>query len=138
MYEQLIKQGIDLWESLAVTLNNIIEEQGEITINDERIWDGFLHAWDNEDWIKALVAVDMLYEQHPEYFKSFHEDAFQTARKLIIGSGGTERILDRKRNKVHAWKMIMTMRELWNAVNEVYLPNNKSSRKVNKFHEVFE
>lgn len=135
----VLEQGINNWQAVAETLNSIILARGHIDINNEEIWQGILHKWSNEDWVYAITAVAKFYEQHPEYFKSFHRDAYSNAistlRKYLDVH---ERVMDKRVNKKTAWKMIMTMRELWNAVNEINLPNDYNSKKRNEFKELFD
>ena len=134
-----IEHGLDLWQEVAETLNSIIEQHGHIDINNEQIWGTILHKWDNEQWVYAITAVAKFYEQHPEYFKSFHRDAYSgalsTLKKYIDVH---DRVLDKRIHKKVAWKMIMTMRELWNAANDIYLPNDYNSKKLNEFNSLFE
>lgn len=131
--------GLDRWQEVAETLNIIIEKHGHIDINNELIWQGILHKWENEEWAYAITAVALFYEQHPEYFKNFHKDAYvialSTLKKYIDQH---DRVMDKRINKKTAWKMIMTMRELWNAANDIYLPNDYNSKKLNEFKELFD
>jgi hypothetical protein len=139
MTDKTLQQGIELWRGLSESLNAIIEDSGEIDINNELIWKGYLHSWDNQDWTKALLAIEALFEEHPEFFRGNNEDAFLTAKEILIKNNNKiDRILDRKANKRHAWRMIMTMRELWNAANDIFLPNSKDSIKRNHYSDIFE
>ena len=133
-----LDQGLDRWEEVAITLNNIVKQQGEIAINNRDIWDGLLHRWENEDWEQALTAVATLMEQHPKIFKKYHRDAFQeAARTLVKHMDSTDRVLDKKLYKKTAWKMIMSMRELWNQA-QTYTPEKKEERKLPEFNSMFE
>lgn len=143
MIDTKLEQGIKLWQELAESLNSIIEETGKIEINNDIIWKEFLHSWNNEEWILALIAIETLFESHPQFFKGNHEDAFITAKEILIkNNNSVERIMDRKNKKVsnkkHAWKMIMTMREVWNNANGIYLPNEDASKKKSVFPNLFE
>lgn len=110
-----LEHGLDLWQEMAELQNQIIERDGKIEKNDPRLWQGYLHKWDNTEWILVLEAVLQLKQQHPELFKNFHEDALNQAIKaLLAGEEESDRVLDKKANKAKAWKMIMTMREVWN------------------------
>lgn len=134
-----LEHGLDLWQEVAETLNKIIEQHGHIDINNELIWQGILHRWDNEQWVYAVAAVAKFYEQHPEFFKTFHRDAYMdalsTLRKYVDVH---DRVLDKRVHKKVAWKMIMTMRELWNAASGIYLPNDYNSRKLNEYSNLFD
>lgn len=134
-----LEQGIELWGSVAETLNTIIKRDGKIDINDREIWDNILHSWQNEDWELAIVAVATLYNEYPNYFKKFHIDALKEAgRTLLKHKDTTERVLDKRMYKALEWKMIMTMRELWNACRDEYIPNDNSARKLNEFRKLFD
>lgn len=127
-----LQSGLERWQDIAEALNTIIREEGEITINDPRIWQGYLHSWNNEDWLLVLNAVEGLLEQHPELFKSYHEDAFISARDVLTKHFNThDRVLDKKPYKRHAWKMIMTLREIWNRCHDRYIPNGTATRTTN-------
>lgn len=131
--------GLDRWQSVATTLNQIIEAEGAIDINNPAIWSGILHKWDNQDWELALIAVGRLLEKHPQMFKDYHKDAFITAANTLVKYNQVhDRVLDKRIHKKIAWKMIMTMREVWNQCGGIYLPNENSSRKRNEFLSLFE
>lgn len=110
-----LEHGLDLWQEMAELQNQIMERDGSIEKNDPRLWQGYLHKWDNTEWILVLEAMLQLKQQHPELFKAFHEAALTDAIKaLLAGEEESDRVLDKKANKAKAWKMIMTMREVWN------------------------
>lgn len=133
-----LEQGLDRWEEIATTLNSIIKREGEIDINNEIIWKGFLHRWENQDWELALTAVATLMEEHPGLFRKYHIDAFRDAAgTLVKHMDTTDRVLDKRMFKKTAWKMIMTMREVWNNAQGNYVPNDKSARKLNEFNSLF-
>jgi hypothetical protein len=123
MADKEIERGLILWQEIAEQLNTIVEDEGTIEKDDARIWQNYLHKWGNHDWIRVLLVMEQLNERNPEFFKSYHEDAYVTAREILIKQAhNTERVMDRKPNKRFAWKMIMTMREVWNAANGIKLP----------------
>lgn len=116
-----VNAGLDRWQLIADTLNKINDEPEGISINDQRIWSGILHTWTNEDWALVLHSVELLMEQHPEFFKSYHEDAFISARDILTKHYQThDRVLDKKPYKRYAWKMLMALREVWNAARREY------------------
>jgi hypothetical protein len=130
MADKNIEKGLVLWQEIAEQLNNIVEEDGTIEKDDARIWQNYLHKWGNVDWVRVLLVIEQLNEHHPEFFKSFHEDAYITAREILVKQApSTERVMDRKANKRYAWKMIMTMREVWNAANGINLPFGTVSKR---------
>lgn len=121
---ELMTAGLDRWEVAAKMLNNIILEQGFIDINDTRIWKGILNSWENEDWEYVLTTVAYLLQEHPEFFQNQHVDAFNTAASTLLKyNTELDRVLDKRVHRKIAWKMFMTLRELWNKCNNIYLPN---------------
>ena len=109
-----LESGVDLWAEIAHVQNTIIQEDGKIDKDDQRIWGPYLHKWQNEDWRLMLQAVVELYDQHPEMFESYHIPKVLAA--VIVLKEHTEhtRILDTKEHKKTAWAMIMLLREVWN------------------------
>jgi hypothetical protein len=92
-----------------------MKEQGAITKDDPRMWGDYLHKWDNEEWRMVLEAVGELLTAHPTVFKRFQRDAFVKAvQTLLKYEHSHDRCLDTKLHKHTAWKMAMTLRELWN------------------------
>jgi hypothetical protein len=123
--------GIDLWASVTKTLNDIILEEREISIDDRRIWNGYLHRWTNEDWEAILTAVYQLYQEHPEFFKPFHKEGIEAAiLTLLNNEHQSHRVLDQKAHKKTAWKLIMSLREIWNSANDIFLPNQPSMKSI--------
>lgn len=105
---------LDLWESVAKTLNLIKQEPEGITINDSRIWNGYLHRWHNSHWERIITLSLRLYKQHPEVFTDNHVDALENARLTFIKNMDIPRCMDKKETKKIAWRWLMSMREIWN------------------------
>jgi hypothetical protein len=122
------------WQSIAEFLNKWIASNGQIQINNHELWQEYLHRWDNEDWQAIIEAMGELYQRNPEYFQDFHKQAMARAASVLI-SADRARVLDTKAHKKTAWKMIMTMREVWNNVNDIDLPNENI--RVNRFSKLF-
>ena len=125
-----LESGVELWDNIATQLNDIIKEDGELHIDDKRIWDQYLHRWHNEDWMLLVQAAYKLYEQHPDLFKPFHKTALEDAIIALTMSKGNTRVLDTKKNKGTEWKMIMMLREVWNAAQGVYIANQPQKSNV--------
>ena len=142
MANERLEHGLDLWQEMAELQNTIIARDGNVKKDDPRIWQGYLHKWNNTEWILILEAALLLKQQHPELFKSFHVDALNEAIKaLLAGEEDSDRVLDKKAHKAKAWKMIMTMREVWNnAANAEALVPVKASRltAASQFSGLFE
>jgi len=110
-----LEQGVDVWAEIAELQNTIIKQDGKIHKDDARIWGPYLHTWLNEDWMLLVQAAYKLFEQHPDLFKPFHKAALEDAIIALGNSKGNTRVLDTKKNKGIEWKMIMMLREVWNA-----------------------
>jgi len=131
-----INKGIDKWQALVNTLNDIIKAEGRIDINNPRIWEGYLHQYKNKDWEEMLEAFGELLIEHPEFFESFHKKNFKTtAEALLDNPNNHKRILDTKPNKRKAWAMIMSMREVWNNATGKNIPNG--GPKLNNYNQIF-
>lgn len=119
-----LEQGVNNWYEIAQCLNQEIQNTGPIAIDNRRIWDGFLHRWDNTDWAHMLIAFDQLQDQYPNLIKPFHRTAFEEAKAVYLEHCDVHpRCLDTKQTKKHAWRMIMSLREVWNAANNINIPN---------------
>jgi len=138
-----LNKGIELWQEISETLNDEIVKGGEIQINNSRIWKGYLHCWNNSDWVCLMEAMITLYDAHPEFFKHTDVETMKdTAKVLAKGiEQGKSRVMDQHHkinsNKAKAWRTIMTAREVWNRANEVWLPNSDSSQ-VTQFEKIFD
>lgn len=112
-----IEQGLDLWQAFAETQEAIFQAEGCIQRDDERLWQHYLHEWDNHEWYLVIVAIGELLIRHPEYFETFHvkwiKDAAETLERL---GHGHPRVLDTRQYKHTAWGLSMTLREVWSAV----------------------
>lgn len=124
-------RGVELWSDITATLNEIIETTGKkIDINNTKIWKEYLHTWDNNDWQDIFSAVEAVLFQRPDIFKKYHIKNYEEALMVLkLGLGLSDRVLDKKQNKKHAWAMIMTLREVLNTLNGVDLPNDDKPRR---------
>jgi len=117
-------RGIDLWEEIALKLNDIILTTGdEIKANNHGIWNGYLHRYTNDDWDDMLTALEMIFKQYPEHFRGYDISNIRKARTAL--DPNTHKCLDTKPHKSKAWATIMTMREVYNRVYDIKLPNAK-------------
>lgn len=128
---------------LARTLNSEIERNGEIKINNKLIWDGMLHKMSNEVWRGILESLKLLSEQHPRLFDFNHLAAIDRALQLLDRyEGYYDNVLDIKNakmdNKKVAWKCLMTLREVYCAANNIYLPNSDASKITSTYGRIFE
>jgi hypothetical protein len=115
--EKTATRGLNLWRDIAETQNDIIAEHGKIERNNPVLWGDYLHKWNNHDWLDVLHAVSTVQEQQPDLFKPYQERAFAEAARAIVNNHESHhRVLDTKDYKAEAWKAIMCLRELWNAI----------------------
>lgn len=139
-----LESAVDLWYEIATLLNTIIKEDGEISIDDKRIWDGYLHRWTNEEWMLLVQAVYELRINYPDLFAKYHTDALEATILTLSAGHQDSRIMDKKKNKGVEWRMIMTLREVWNKACDIYLPNQPTSSNKPKlkssltFNRLFE
>jgi nicotinamide mononucleotide adenylyltransferase len=120
--------GLTLWATAAETLNDIVFTTGKITKDNRRIWDGFLHSWDNTEWVLVLEAMWQLRREYPEFFTRSDRDALQQASE-VLAKGielGHTRVMDQSHkindNKRKAWRILMTSREVWNRAQGTEIP----------------
>lgn len=139
-----LERAVDIWYDIATLLNTIIQEDGEIAIDDKRIWDGYLHRWTNEEWMLLVQAVYELRIHYPDLFAKYHTDALEATILALSMGHQDSRIMDKKRNKGTEWRMIMTLREVWNRACDIYLPNQPKTSNIDKlkpqtsFNRLFE
>lgn len=134
------EHGVELALEITKILNDIIEEQGHIAINDQRIWSGWLKDRSNEDWNDLLnVLADMNDMMSESQQRQIMDSVQYFVRYQTIPC-----CMDHdKRNKAPAWKAIMVTRELINQAQGIHLPNNspkdesKSKRARSQFNELF-
>jgi hypothetical protein len=123
-----LEKGLDLWQSFAETQIAIIQDEGSIDKDNPKMWQGYLHKWSNDEWRIVLEAVGELLTAHPDVFKRFQRDAFvKTVQTLLKYESSHDRCLDVKLHKHVAWKMSMTLRELWQQCHAVKMPAHKPS-----------
>jgi len=123
-----LEQALDLWQSFAEMQNSIIKKEKVIDKDDARMWKDYLHKWSNTEWRMVLEAVGELLTAHPDLFKRFQRDAFVRAvQTLLKYESSHDRCLDTKQHKATAWKMAMTLRELWNQCQQQEIKAHKPS-----------
>lgn len=142
MAQTTTELSIEIWYQLTEFLNTEIRQNGEIQINNKRIWDGWLHRMDNAVWRGLLETADLLHQQHPELFDLWAYTAIQDGLKLLNRYDNYyDRVMDMRNRHVQAkgiaWKCLMTLRETWNRAVEYDLPNSDTSRVTTNFDTIF-
>jgi hypothetical protein len=135
--------SIEIMYRLKEFLNNEIRQNGEIQINNKRIWDGWLHKMNNEVWAGILETMQTLSHQHPELFNLHQHTAIEDGLKLLNKySDYYDNVLDMNNKHVKAkgvaWKCLHTVREVWNECVNDLLPNLDSSRVTSTYGDMFE
>ena len=121
--------GYDLCDHITEKLNNIITTTGKKIPKDHKtIWDGFLHEINNDDWESMFQAFKEAVRAHEIDLTDSQEQAFMTAWTAFQKyKNHHDRCMDVRsktyNNKPLAWKMIMTIREIWNKIAGVDIPN---------------
>lgn len=125
-------RGVTVWQDIAETLNNIITTSGkQININNKSIWDGFLHRWDNNDWEDMLAAFNEVQQLDPDAVKAYHRNNAENCRLMILKfKHASERVMDKKAHKGQAWAMIMSLREVWNTLHDINIPNEDTASVI--------
>jgi hypothetical protein len=147
-WQQFVECGKEMWGQAALICNDIIRTEGKITIDDKRIWDPFLHTWTNEDWLAILAAWEAEYDENPDMFnwcinkegkkaRVNHTVAFNDTVEVLKGyMKKYPRVLDKRDremdNKRLAWRMIMSMREVWCNLNGLDYASDHRTRPARK------
>ena len=120
--KQAAEEGRILWEQCVLTQNEIIREETKVRRDDKRLWDPYLHTWDNDDWIKILLALKQADREYG--LLGTEQDHLEKVQKMLIYYYDLyPRVLDKRDkkldNKSMAWKTIMIMREIWNRIHKI-------------------
>jgi len=122
-----IVNGVKNCEMITDLLNGIIKDtKRAIDIDNKQIWKGFLHqpAVNNAFWSDTISAMEMLEREAKFAFKAFNREAVWTAREAFdLAQADHPRCMDQSARKGKTWKLIMTIREVINSVNELEIPN---------------
>ena len=135
--------SIEIMYKLKEFLNNEIRQNGEIQINNRRIWDGWLHKMDNEVWRGILLTLDLLRSQQPQLFTMHQHSAIDDGLALLNKySDYYDKVLDMNNRHVKAkgvaWKCLHTVREVWNECVDERLPNLNTSKVTSTYGDIFE
>ena len=136
-------QSCQLIQKIAEHLNTIIALTGSIKPNNRELWRGVLHELDNHHWQGMTLTLMKLQQQQPHIGALKHSIALEECQNILTKYGHKyDRIMDQKNyrfnHKPIAWKCLMTIRELYNAACDIDLPNNDSSKEVNRLKELID
>ena len=125
---QSLQRGAEQWIRVSERLNQIIQDQGWVDINNRQFWREFLHEWTNEDWacmLETVITVLALPECRG-LARPHQERQLAQALEVLLAEGDRHpRCLDRRPHKRRAWGTVMVMRELYNEVAGIWLPNQE-------------
>ena len=142
---------LDLWYEITNYLNKKIQTTGEIQINQVDIWQKYLHKLSDKDWENLCEMVYKVLQQDESMLEKFHKDALVDAmqklddaqlhgiKEQLNNLGASKRHINNvldipstgkkiQSTKGTAWKMLMSLREIWNNVCDINLPNKDSSK----------
>jgi len=134
--------SIDIMARITQVMNEIITTSGEIQINNNRLWKGMLHQFDNTHWRGMISVLKRLNQQHPEMLDMDCVDALVSAEHLLDRYDAYyDAVLDVKNAKVNgktvAWKLLHGVRETVCRCWGVDLPNADSSKKTSTFDDLY-
>jgi len=115
-----MNQGIELWHTAVRRQLAILAESPEIPRNSRALW-SLLNTWTNSEWQSVMEAVITLWQQHPELFTQHQITAMQKCAQAL-SANRHPRILDTREYKPYAWRMMMTLREIWLRAQEEEYP----------------
>lgn len=141
MRQLTTQQSCQLIQRIAEHLNAIIQLTGSIKPNNRNIWQGVLHELQNHHWQGMIDTLNTLCDQQPHIGSFKHRIALDEANSILKKYAHKyDRIMDQKNyrfnHKPVAWKCLMTIRELYNACCDIDLPNDDSSREINRLKEI--
>lgn len=129
----ILEEGMDICQSIAETCNEEIYANGQLQKNNKMIWGTILHKYNNWDWARAVGIMRELMETHPEMFDARQEEAVLTADVILSKhweqGGKLGRILDTKAHKFDEWRLLMTIREVWNKACGIDVPNDNATKR---------
>lgn len=108
-----ITQGLDLWQHIVVTQQQILREQGHIPQDDPRMWRDLLDLLDNEHYALLFEIMDRVHEVW--HVTPHHERLISRARDYFESHcDRMPRAMDRNPSyKAPSWGFVMALREIW-------------------------
>lgn len=127
--ENNIIRGMEIWTAMAEDLNRIIRETGQIQIDNHHIWNTWLHKMSNQDWDDVLSTAQAAIKEMPSCAQTFHKNKLYEAQDALNNERDLrDRVLDRKEHKGKAWAVMMALREIYNVIEGIDLPNTDLSK----------
>lgn len=106
-------------QELMVEAAQYLNGLDKIEPNNKEIWHNYLHKWDNKIWTKIFTILLELSNDNPKLLKEYQKDQLIKARTEFISSTSkSNRIMDTKPMKKHAWGTLMLIKDVFNAVHE--------------------
>lgn len=110
--ETELEYGITLWQSIVDAQNRYIVDLGNIP-KHHTLYQRFLNKWQINEWRAIVIAIEEILEIRPDLFQEYHIYTIEKIKELIRNNQSIQS------NKKLQWKMIMIMREIWNALNNI-------------------
>lgn len=127
--------AIELYTQIAERLNQQIRDTGlKLQKDNSEIWGSWLHEFDNDTWLSLINVMKSIELTQPGTLTAWHKTAIEEAT-AILKTADQDRILDRRRGpkgKGLAWRLLMAIRETYNSVNDIYLPNQDQPKRQQK------
>jgi hypothetical protein len=112
------------WADLTGHLNNIICTEGCVDINNRALWRDWIENKDDNHWIGMLKMIDVLCDADLLRPEAFHVDAIYAATEALVRYQYVDKAtLNMRSHKSIAWRLVMSLRELYNQLAHIDLPN---------------
>ena len=127
-------QAVKLMEEIS----DIIDSQtqtGPLERDNKTVWNTVLHRYRNEEWAIITGTLWILAEEDPSLFKTYHMETIVQARTVLVKDWDLHaRILDTKRHKALAWKLMLTAKEVVDRIKATKTPTPAPT----KYRDFFE
>lgn len=142
MEQQEARLTVEIITKMAQTLNNCILTEGQISINNSLIWNGWLHKLPNEVWYAIAEVILELAQQHPSMVRSRELETFSTViDTLNKWAPYYDQVLDMRTRHVNhkplAWRAMQETREIWCRCTDTDLPNTDDSKTTSTYTQLF-
>lgn len=121
--------GGELVGAITKELNSICKIEGGILRDDDRIWE-ILHKMNEQEWDDLITTLEVLLEHATSCFNPGDAEAVYNARadfnrSIALGKDFVGKpMVTKSGNKKTAWKLVMSLREVVNRYNNVFINNN--------------
>lgn len=115
---------VDHWQHIAEVQNDWMRTTGtKVAHNNNKIWGDFLHQLSNQHWQDLLDGFQEVLDTGAVYLRPDQIEGYELTRHTLDTYWHVPRCLDtnkgKMRNKPVQWRMIMILREVWNAIGDI-------------------